>query len=381
VFDPLTEHFFQVSSWQFQSFLSTNVASIAVLAVVVQLCVYCTVRYSIYLSAEFDELTDGVVYATAAGIGSATVLNLNLLLASDTLTLSGSTLMMATVLIHVAAAYPLGIGLAKLRFGQGTSLMMGGFFLVSIIINGIGTELMITISSAGTQFKPWSSLLICTGLAGIILVIGARMIDQLQQKTMQLVDLTLTKARPFQDIWVWLLSVVFLAGAHQYSRQLISGDHQIGVLDGQVELYLPLGWNSVEEADRFMAKPIGFGQMKPNLKIHRVKTSPKKDQPLLEVADIELLSIEEQHRAEGTSFRITKTEEKVAFGGHPSIWSWFAIVLDPDQEHGVPTVMIGVDAVIIVTERSEVYAVSAWGTKEDWERGAIEQLINGVVIQ
>src|SRR5690606_12710960 len=49
--------------------------ALLVVAVAQELSKYLVVRYTVYLTAEFDEPMDGIVYMTAAGIGFATYEN------------------------------------------------------------------------------------------------------------------------------------------------------------------------------------------------------------------------------------------------------------------------------------------------------------------
>lgn len=406
----VTEGVYQLSLWQNQSMMSANIASIAVVATLVQLCVFVSVRYSIYLTEEFDELTDGVVYATAAAIGSATALNGRLLLDNEGLSLAGATLMMGTVLIHVASAYPLGVYLSKLRFGQTSSLMVGIAFLFSVVMNGFCRELMVSISSQGVTFQPWIALAICTGMLLVVLLIGSKVIERLQQQTIgSTEEISVTERNPGQDIWVWGIGLLFLLGANGYAGSQIQGDITVQVLEEKVSLHLPLGWTGRDTENGYVAKPIGFERARPQIQIAKVRLAQesnkqdkrvanvgdlqlsqrhqfkshqiKEEVSLLELSDIELLKLEEKHRQDGTGFRVLNTEEKKAFGGHHSIWSWFALVQEASLKQGIPSVLYGVDVVTIVEGTNEVYTISAWGPTTEWDHSNIEQLINGVTIK
>ncbi len=72
---PVIERIFQVQDWMYTTWWVQLLASILVIGFVQEFLVYASVRYSIYRSRDFDERVDGVIYAIAAGLGYATVLN------------------------------------------------------------------------------------------------------------------------------------------------------------------------------------------------------------------------------------------------------------------------------------------------------------------
>ena len=62
---------------------SALLGNILVVGFVLQGIVYAVVRFTVYSTAEFDERMDGIVYGTAAGLGIATMLNINFILEWD----------------------------------------------------------------------------------------------------------------------------------------------------------------------------------------------------------------------------------------------------------------------------------------------------------
>ena len=67
--------------------------------------VYLVVRLSVYESPEFDEWTDGILYGTAAGLGLATVLNLEFIVGSG-----GADLGLAAIRVALTALVLASLG-------------------------------------------------------------------------------------------------------------------------------------------------------------------------------------------------------------------------------------------------------------------------------
>ena len=100
---PLTDQVFAVQDWLFQDTLTTTLGAVFVRGAIEAFLIYATVRYFIFNSPEFDERTDGVVYGTAAGLGYATALNLQFILANQGAALGAGELYVAEVALAYAA--------------------------------------------------------------------------------------------------------------------------------------------------------------------------------------------------------------------------------------------------------------------------------------
>ena len=67
---------FHVQDWLDHSLVINLLGSILLVGFIQELLKYAAVRYSVFPLPEFDEWTDGILYGTAAGLGFATVLNI-----------------------------------------------------------------------------------------------------------------------------------------------------------------------------------------------------------------------------------------------------------------------------------------------------------------
>ena len=95
---PLIEDWFDVGSWLNLSLLTQIAGNILVIGFVQMTLIYLAVRLSVYQSLEFDEWTDGILYGTAAGLGFATVLNINFIVSSG-----GADLGLGTIRVSATA--------------------------------------------------------------------------------------------------------------------------------------------------------------------------------------------------------------------------------------------------------------------------------------
>ena len=177
---PGAEGVFEVEQWRHQSGTTAWVADVCVIAVLQQLCIYLAVRYSVYLTSEFDEPVDGVIYASAAGLGMATVLNVAFVMDNDgVLPLAGATMIACTTLVHVTASAVLGYGLGRSRFGRGGQFWLSLCFVLSVLINGGSGQLVDAVGTDGATFDPWLALGAASGLGAAVLIVCHSMVRRL----------------------------------------------------------------------------------------------------------------------------------------------------------------------------------------------------------
>lgn len=139
-----------------------------------ELAKYLVVRYSVYLSAEFDEPMDGIIYMTAAGIGFATAENVRYLQGLDgTVFLStGAMRVVVTTLAHGCFAAFLGFALGRARFMRGGALARNLFLLGGLVmaatLNGVFRLLERLVAVDGLAVHPWRSVAFAAGFAMVV---------------------------------------------------------------------------------------------------------------------------------------------------------------------------------------------------------------------
>ncbi len=187
---PVVEDLFRTSHWLFTDTLSKIIGGILVVGFTQEYLKYAAVRYSIYNSEEFDEPTDGVIYATAAGLGYATVLNINFVVSNGGVDLGAGIIRMAVVALAQAAFSGItGYFLGRAKFESEPIWWMPLGITLAAIFNGVFTWLQVivtqpTITLSGSTTPTWMGLVLAAVVAfattGVILWLVRRSIKSLQ---------------------------------------------------------------------------------------------------------------------------------------------------------------------------------------------------------
>lgn len=141
---------------------------------------YLVVRYSVYLSAEFDEPMDGIIYMTAAGIGFATAENIRYFSGLGGVFLGiGAANAVITTMAHACFAGVLGYALGRAKFAKvgGLSRNLGllGGLVLAAILNGLFNLLEQRVTAAGLTAAPWRGLAFASGFAVVVFLVTSLM--------------------------------------------------------------------------------------------------------------------------------------------------------------------------------------------------------------
>jgi protease PrsW len=172
---PLVENVFHVSDWLYGDALTTILGGILVVGFTQEFLKYAAVRYSMYNSAEFDEATDGVVYATAAGLGYATVLNVMFVVQNGGVDLGAGIIRMAVVALAQASfAGITGYFLGRAKFESEPLWWMPLGITLAAVANGLfnwvrGEVTRGGVSLSGGAANPWSGLILAAVVAFVCL--------------------------------------------------------------------------------------------------------------------------------------------------------------------------------------------------------------------
>lgn len=171
---PLLDKVFWVGNWLFTDTLTTILGSILVVGFTQEFLKYAAVRYSIYKSSEFDESTDGIIYATAAGLGYATVLNISFVVSNGGVGLGAGVLTMAIVaLAQSSFAGITGYFLGRAKFEADPIWWMPLGITLAAVANGLfnwlrGLVTVGSISLSGSTGSPWFGLLLAAVVAFVV---------------------------------------------------------------------------------------------------------------------------------------------------------------------------------------------------------------------
>ena len=148
--------------------LDRVVHAVLVVGLAQEMCKYFVVRYTIYLSREFDEPMDGVVYMMAVGTGFAVWFNYRAISRDDGVFLSTATAQaVVTTLAHASVAGFLGYVMGRAKFTRrrapvrGLLLMLG--LLGAAALNGL-----FVLIEGGLAPSPWKAIVYAAGLAALV---------------------------------------------------------------------------------------------------------------------------------------------------------------------------------------------------------------------
>jgi RsiW-degrading membrane proteinase PrsW (M82 family) len=167
---PVVNDLFRVSDWLYESAVIQLVGGILVVGFSQEFLKYAAVRYTLFGSQEFDERIDGVIYGTAAGLGYATMLNIQYVMSNAGVDLSvGVIRIVVTALAQASFSGIVGYFLAQDKFeGKPVWWMPAGVTLAAVL-NGLFVFLRDLASVRGLQFNPWNGLILATLVALAIL--------------------------------------------------------------------------------------------------------------------------------------------------------------------------------------------------------------------
>jgi len=187
---PLIENVFRVSHWIYANTLATILGGILVVGFTQEFLKYAAVRYSIYHSNEFDEATDGVIYATAAGLGYATVLNIQFVISNGGVDLGTGVIRMAIVALAQASFSGItGYFLGRAKFESEQIWWMPLGITLAAIFNGLfnwlrGLVSQTSVSLSNVAVNPWPGLAFAAVVAfattGIVLWLVRRNLGSMQ---------------------------------------------------------------------------------------------------------------------------------------------------------------------------------------------------------
>ncbi len=126
-----------------------------------EMCKYAVVRYTVYMSREFDEPMDGIVYMMACGTGFAVWVNYHRLSGQGhSVHLStASAQVVVTTLAHASFAGALGYVMGRAKFSRRSAfvrgiLLMGGL-LGAAVLNGQFTIVESSVIQSDMATHPW----------------------------------------------------------------------------------------------------------------------------------------------------------------------------------------------------------------------------------
>jgi hypothetical protein len=133
----------------------------------------------VFYSKEFDQRIDGVVYGSAAGLGYATMLNIQFVVSSGGVDLgAGVVRIVVTQLVHGSLGALIGYFLGRDKFDPKRVWWMSAGLGIAAVLDGLFSWLSGEIGRSAIKlegatqtagYSPWPSLLLAAALAAILL--------------------------------------------------------------------------------------------------------------------------------------------------------------------------------------------------------------------
>jgi protease PrsW len=185
---PFLNNVLKLSSWIYYSPLVNILAAILVVGFTQEFLKFSAVRYSIFKSREFDELTDGIIYATAAGLGYGTVLNIDFILTSGGAGLGMAAIRLTlTALAQASFAGITGYFLGKEKMEKKPVWWLTAGVGLASVVNGVFFTLWGNLSTAtlvgeNALVNPWLGLALAVVIALLVMGVLSYLIsrDQLR---------------------------------------------------------------------------------------------------------------------------------------------------------------------------------------------------------
>jgi RsiW-degrading membrane proteinase PrsW (M82 family) len=168
---PAVRDLFRAREWMPHSAATNILGSVLVIGFVQEFLKYAAVRYSVYLSAEFDERIDGVVYGTAAGLGFATMLNIHYVTANAGVDLGMGVIRVAvTALAQASFAGISGYFLGRAKFEEEPVWWLPLGVTIAALLNGLFTYVRGEIVTVGLKYRPVNGLILAAAVALVTFV-------------------------------------------------------------------------------------------------------------------------------------------------------------------------------------------------------------------
>jgi RsiW-degrading membrane proteinase PrsW (M82 family) len=163
---PVVNQLFQVNEWLPTNTATHIIGAILVVGITQEFLKYAAVRYSVYMTPEFDERIDGIIYGTAVGLGFAAMLNIHYVIANGGVDLTVGVIRIAvTTLAQASFSGITGFFLGRAKFEVEPVWWQALGVTIAATANGLFHWARGEITQVGLAVKPWLGLLLAAIVA------------------------------------------------------------------------------------------------------------------------------------------------------------------------------------------------------------------------
>ncbi|GAB4127656.1 MAG: hypothetical protein Fur005_10210 [Roseiflexaceae bacterium] len=188
---PVLNDALRVQEWLYRDSATMAIGSLLIGAID-SFVIYAAVRFFIFDSPEFDERTDGVVYGTAAGLGSATIANLHFILASGGAAFGPGEVYVAEVALAQAAfGGLLGYFLGRAKLEREPIWWLAAGFGLTVLLDAAfhllrgQIETGTLVFGAAGRIPSLTGLFLAGGLAVLVTAVVSVLVNRDIQRTRQ----------------------------------------------------------------------------------------------------------------------------------------------------------------------------------------------------
>jgi len=184
---PLVNEFFRINDWLYTDPIAHLLGSILVVGFTQVFLVWAAVRFSVYQSSEFDERVDGIVYATAAGLGFATMLNFNYVVSRGGVELGIGVVRVAiTALAFGSISGVLGYFMGQAKFEHTPAYYLPAGVTLAAVLNGLFFWAQDMVTVRGVTSTPFYGLVLAVIIAIALLGLVFWLIRRANAETLSL---------------------------------------------------------------------------------------------------------------------------------------------------------------------------------------------------
>ena len=184
---PLVRDVFQLDQWLYITPWTHLFGSILVVGFVQQFLIFVAVRYSIYESRTFDERVDGIVYATAAALGYATMLNFSYVTGHGGVNLGVGTIRVTVdALAYASIGGVMGYLLGQAKFEHRPFYYLPAGLILTAVLDGVFFWLQDLVDVRGLSFDPFYGLIVAVVVAVVLLGVVLALVRRDNAETLAL---------------------------------------------------------------------------------------------------------------------------------------------------------------------------------------------------
>ncbi|MBI4786884.1 MAG: PrsW family intramembrane metalloprotease [Chloroflexi bacterium] len=253
---PVIRELYRVQDWLGTNLVTAVLGSILVGGLVTQFILYAVVRYTVFNSAEFDQRIDGIVYGAAAGLGYATMTNIQYVVGNNGVDLGIGAMRVAVEALSLASLGAVsGYFLARAKFDKMGPTWLPLGLIIAAVLNGVIdlTLSRIPMLGSGFGFNPWYGVAAAVVIAGAIFAVLFQLIQRLNvagaatsQKGSALDAVLVGEGKSEEPEWiVWLVVAVGLIAAWVLGSAVMGQTRT--ATSGKMTLTYPASWAQTTE--------------------------------------------------------------------------------------------------------------------------------------